>query len=131
MQQWLSSVLIGGATVAFTASICLNALPIQQSASPAPASAAAPAAAPDAAELRPVINRYCVGCHNARTRTADLALDTLDLNNVAANAETWEKVVQKLNGNLMPPGGRPRPDAATSKKLVSYLETSLDNAAER
>ena len=30
----------------------------------------------------------------------------------------------------MPPPGRPRPDQATLKNLLSYLETSLDRAAE-
>src|SRR5204863_4226960 len=45
---------------------------------------------------------------------------------VGDNPELWEKVVQKLQGNLMPPQGRPRPDAAAYSGFLSYLETSLD-----
>lgn len=57
-----------------------------------------------------VLRRYCVGCHNQRTLTAGLALDTADLANVGAHADLWEGVVRKLRAGLMPPAGRPRPD---------------------
>ena len=57
--------------------------PAPQTQAPAPAAplTAAPAAAASATAL---VGKYCVSCHNARTRTADLALDALDLANVAA-----------------------------------------------
>ena len=38
--------------------------------------------------------------------------------------------MRKLRTGLMPPDGRPRPDAATYASLVSHLETALDRAAE-
>jgi Protein of unknown function (DUF1592)/Protein of unknown function (DUF1588)/Protein of unknown function (DUF1585)/Protein of unknown function (DUF1587)/Protein of unknown function (DUF1595) len=56
-------------------------------------------------------------------------LDKLDLDNVAANAETWEKVVRKLRVGAMPPLGMPRPDRATMDSLAASIETSLDRAA--
>ena len=68
---------------------------------------------------RALLNRYCVTCHNAKLRTGGLALDTPDAENVAKDAETWEKVVAKLRAGEMPPPGLPRPDAATSTALVS------------
>src|SRR6185503_5438688 len=52
---------------------------------------------------RATLDRYCVTCHNSRTRTGGLALDTLDVTRVAADAETWEKVVRKIRGRMMPP----------------------------
>ena len=76
-----------------------------------------------------VLQRYCVTCHNERLRTAGLALDQLDVANVAAHAEVWEKVVGKLRSRTMPPAQRPRPDDATYDSLATYLETSLDRAA--
>ena len=48
---------------------------------------------------------YCVGCHNARTRTAGLDLASLDIDNAPAHAEIWEKVVRKLRTGAMPPAG--------------------------
>ena len=56
-------------------------------------------------------------------------LDKLDLDNVGANAETWEKVVRKLRVGAMPPLGMPRPDRATMDSLAASIETSLDRAA--
>jgi len=76
-----------------------------------------------------VLRRYCVGCHNQRTLTAGLALDTADLANVGAHADLWEGVVRKLRGGLMPPAGRPRPDEATYDALASWLERELDRTA--
>jgi cytochrome c5 len=83
------------------------------------------AAEPD----RAVIDKYCVTCHNARTNTAGLALDSVDLADVAANRDLLEKVVRKVGAGAMPPAGMPRPDATTRRALVSSLEESLDRAA--
>ena len=81
-------------------------------------------ASPDRATL----DRYCVTCHNSTTRTGGLALDTLDVTRVAADAETWEKVVRKIRGRMMPPPGLPRPDDATYDALSAHLEEALDRA---
>ena len=86
-------------------------------------------AAPVVSPQRATLNRYCVTCHNEKLRTADLLLDKADIENIAASAETWEKVVRKLRARAMPPVGMPRPDEATYKTLQSYLETGLDRAA--
>jgi len=76
-----------------------------------------------------MLRRYCVGCHNERTLTAGLALDTVDLAGVGEHAELWEKVVRKLRAGLMPPAGRPRPDEATNDGLAAWLEAELDQAS--
>ena len=79
--------------------------------------------------VRPVLNRYCVGCHNERLRTAGLALDTLDPARVGDHPDAWEKVVRKLRTGAMPPAGRRRPDAAAYDTVASALENALDLAA--
>jgi len=78
---------------------------------------------------RPVLDRYCVTCHNQKLKTAGLMLDQLDLAHVGEHAEQWEKVVRKLRAGMMPPSGMPRPDAATYEALTVALETELDRAA--
>src|SRR4030095_2517460 len=75
-----------------------------------------------------VLKQYCITCHNERLRTGDLTLDSLDLTNVAANAETWEKVVRKLRTGSMPPVGARRPEEATYHSLIGWLESELDRS---
>lgn len=76
-----------------------------------------------------LLNWYCVTCHNDKLRTAGLVLNPADLDHVAGTAETWEKVVRKLQAGAMPPAGAPKPDAAAANALRSYLEAELDRAA--
>ena len=96
-----------------------------------PASSAAQAPRqPDVAEYGRALGRYCVACHNERLATAGLLLDRVDIAHVGRDPAVWEKVVRKLRTGLMPPDGRPRPDAATYAGLVAHLETALDRAAQ-
>lgn len=78
---------------------------------------------------RAVLDQYCVACHNDVLLTAGFSLQRLDVNNVGAGAETWEKVLRKLKSRAMPPSGMPRPDTATYDAFAGYLESSLDASA--
>jgi hypothetical protein len=77
---------------------------------------------------RAFLDQYCVGCHNARTQTADLMLDGMDLGRIEEKAEVWEKVVRKLRAGMMPPYGARRPDAGTIEKFTASLEGELDRS---
>jgi mono/diheme cytochrome c family protein len=89
---------------------------------------AAPRRAP-AAHHQATIQKYCAGCHNDRAQAGGFTLDHLDIANVTADPEAWEKVVRKLRTGAMPPAGLPRPDEAGYRSLAAWLETSLDAAA--
>ena len=82
----------------------------------------------EATAAQALLDRYCVTCHNARLRTADLALDGAGLADVGGHADLWERVLRKLHGRVMPPVGRPRPGEAEYERLTSYLEAELDGA---
>jgi mono/diheme cytochrome c family protein len=97
----------------------LNAQPPQEA-------AAATTASPDATFL----TQYCIGCHNQRAKVAGLALDTLDLSKVGADAETWEKVVKKIRTGMMPPSGARRPERTALDGFATNLEQRLDTAAD-
>ena len=49
---------------------------------------------------------------------------------VVADAKVWERAIRKLRGHLMPPPGNDQPDASTTRQLISWLEGSLDEAAQ-
>jgi Protein of unknown function (DUF1592)/Protein of unknown function (DUF1588)/Protein of unknown function (DUF1587)/Protein of unknown function (DUF1585)/Protein of unknown function (DUF1595) len=90
---------------------------------------AARTAAPPVAPERALVDKYCVTCHNQRVKTAGLMLDVLDLSDPASGAQTWEKVIRKVRGGLMPPVGMPHPEKAALTGLASFLESSIDKAA--
>ena len=79
--------------------------------------------------LETTLTRYCVSCHNDRLRTADLSLVGLDLADVGAHSEVWERVVAKLRTRAMPPVGRARPDLAIYERLSGWLEAEIDRVA--
>jgi hypothetical protein len=85
--------------------------------------------AQNAPDYRAILDRYCAGCHNEKSKIAGLTFDYIDLNNIPASADIWEKVIRKVRVGMMPPQGLPRPDAATRDALVSGLQTTLDRAA--
>src|SRR5262245_37183336 len=65
-----------------------------------------------------VIQQYCLGCHNAKLKTAGLVLDTADIERTEINPDLWEKVTRKFRTAEMPPSGRPRPDTATYRAVT-------------
>ena len=83
-----------------------------------------------AAEPAEVVNKYCVTCHNDKARTGGLSLEHADFADIPKGPETWEKAIRKVRAGMMPPVGAARPEAATLGALATFLETSLDRAAE-
>ena len=91
-------------------------------------SVAAPASHTAAAQ-KALVDRYCVACHNTRTKAGGLVLDGADLASVPREAEMWERVIRKVRAGMMPPAGSPRPDAASHAGLAGFLESEIDRAA--
>jgi mono/diheme cytochrome c family protein len=87
------------------------------------------AKSPAVAAERALVDQYCVGCHNSDAKTANLALDELDMAHLGDHAEVAEKVVRKLRAGMMPPAGLPRPDVAKREELISWMESELDHSA--
>ena len=96
-------------------------------AEPAPAVSAKPVTA--ASTPKEIVDHYCIGCHNQRLRTGGLVLDTVDFNQVAANAAIFEKVVHKVGTGMMPPVGAKHPDWDVRRALVTKLQAELDRNA--
>ncbi len=78
-----------------------------------------------------VVDGYCLDCHNAAEQVGDLNLEARSVDEVAADAETWEKVIRKLRAGLMPPAdGGPTLDREARNELVAFLESEIDRNAE-
>jgi hypothetical protein len=87
--------------------------------------AATGAAAAD--QHREMLDTYCFTCHNSAVKAGGVALDALSLQNAANDAKTWEKVLRKLRGRLMPPPGNPQPPQQEIDSFSSWMESTLDS----
>jgi mono/diheme cytochrome c family protein len=76
-----------------------------------------------------VVNKYCLGCHNAKLKTAGMVLEGLDVTQAPNDAAVWEKVLHKIRTAEMPPRGLPRPTPEQYTAFASSLEETLDSAA--
>src|SRR6202171_2391107 len=129
-QKSLTLMMTGGSIalimmISATISATLSPTQAETPASTPPAATSATAATP----ARELVGTYSVTCHNERVKTANLALDKADTEQVFNSSETWEKVVVTLRRRSMPPPGARRPDNATYDRVASWLESELDRAA--
>ncbi len=95
------------------------------------AAAAPPAAAPHADPSHgnwKTVQTFCFECHNTDDWAGGVAFDSMSADGIPEDAKIWEQAVRKLRGGMMPPPGHKRPDNAAIKNLVSYLESTLDDA---
>jgi hypothetical protein len=78
-----------------------------------------------------VVDRYCLDCHNAAEQAGELNLAAHSFDALAADAETWEKVIRKLRAGLMPPAdGGLELEREARAELVAFLENEIDRHAE-
>ena len=96
------------------------ALPAQD---PAPAQ-------PYQEQVRPYLRRYCFTCHNAKVKTAGVAIEPLlNASSLESHAEVWEKALRKMRTGEMPPPGAPRPLPAATHGVVELVSGELDRLA--
>ena len=73
-----------------------------------------------------MLQTYCTKCHNSEDWAGGVAFDTMNAGAVGDDAKIWEEAIIKLRGGLMPPPGKPQPDAATRQAFVHATEDFLD-----
>ena len=77
-----------------------------------------------------VVRAMCLDCHNASDQVAGLNLEALNIDEAAAHAETWEKVIAKLRAGLMPPAdGGPTLEPEARHALVAWVANEIDRNA--
>jgi hypothetical protein len=82
-------------------------------------------------KMSALIAKYCQECHNSVDWSGGLALDVMSLGDIPGDAKTWETVVRKLRGRMMPPPTKEQPSQANVDQLVAFVEGRLDAHAEK
>src|SRR3989442_571608 len=66
--------------------------------------------------IRPLLNEYCLKCHSTEKHKGDLDLERFSsLNEVKRHPKVWQRVVEQLADNEMPPKDKPQPTPAEKK----------------
>jgi len=117
------------ARVVLITSLVFSMAAVKGAVPPAEGSQGARAEAPGPPVQWGLLKERCEKCHNSEDWAGGVAFDTLSPEDIAADAETWEKAVRKLRGRLMPPPGNPQPDPKTIDSFVHWMEGELDAAA--
>jgi hypothetical protein len=81
-------------------------------------------------DLTPVVQQYCVVCHNDASMTGNLSLASFEVENATDAPETSERVIRKLRAGMMPPAGMKRPGGDTLQALAVVLEEQMDELFE-
>ena len=109
-------------------SLAQKRLDIRRSPAPAGISKTRVADVSVSSSMAPVLERYCVRCHNAGNRSGGLDLVSLNERHVAENTGLWEQVVRRLLAKRDPPAGAPWPDDETYRAVTARLQQALDAA---
>lgn len=78
-----------------------------------------------------LVDQYCSDCHNPEQKSGSMTLTDLDFGHPEKNIDLVEKVIRKTGVSMMPPPGKPRPDAATMKLFTASLASNMDAYAAK
>lgn len=83
-----------------------------------------------ATAVRPLVAKYCLGCHSAKLKKGSLDLERFaTANDVRRDLKVWQQVIEQLEAGEMPPANRPQPTAEERKTLIAWARTVLDAEA--
>ena len=84
-----------------------------------------------ARDIKPVLKQFCLNCHSTEKQEGDLDLERFSvLADVRKAPRVWQKVVEMLDTNEMPPKeSKPQPSASQKKQLRSWVERYLNSEA--
>ncbi|MDQ3625193.1 MAG: DUF1587 domain-containing protein, partial [Verrucomicrobiota bacterium] len=78
------------------------------------------------ADVKPLLQQFCLDCHNPEKQRGDFDLTSyLENDKLHENRKVWEKVVEVVDSREMPPGKKPQPSEAQRETLVRFIEGQL------
>ena len=82
---------------------------------------------PASAEIRPLLEKYCLDCHNEDKQKGDVDLTHFGSSqNVVKEFKLWQTMLQQVEEEEMPPK-KPLPNAAEREEIVAFLKKGIDS----
>lgn len=83
-----------------------------------------------AGTVRPLLRRYCLGCHSAQVKKGGLDLERFATpDDIRRDVKPWLGVLEQVQAGQMPPTGMPQPTSAERKRLLDWVRGFLDAEA--
>ena len=83
------------------------------------------------AQVRPLLKRYCLRCHNADEMKSGIRLDPLNGKLPDKHLFLWKDVLKQVAGSAMPPEDEPQPTAEQRRFLATWIRTAMAAATAR
>ena len=91
---------------------------------------AAPEPQTDFATIRPLVQKYCLGCHSTKLKKGSLDLERFAaVADVRKDLKVWQQTIEMLETGEMPPKEKPQPTADERKQLIAWIKGFLDAEA--
>ena len=82
--------------------------------------------------VKPLIQKYCVQCHNGKDANPDVDfLKTMQSQEVGTVFEIWESAVKQLRAGTMPPDTEPQPTQEERKRVIAWFDDFVQNIEAR
>ncbi|MCH2129629.1 MAG: DUF1592 domain-containing protein [Pirellulaceae bacterium] len=79
-------------------------------------------------DVRPLLEQWCVRCHNVDKRMSGIRLDHLDGQMASEQLFLWENVLEQLSEETMPPEDEPQPSTEQRQQLIHWIQTGMTAA---
>ena len=81
--------------------------------------------------VRPIVQKYCLGCHSTKAKKGSLDLERFGtLDDIRGDVKVWQGIIEQIEAGEMPPKDKPQPTEAEKKQLLAWIRTFLDTEAK-
>src|SRR5882672_1678827 len=78
-------------------------------------------------DIKPLLNQYCFTCHGNGKHKGDVTLDKFSTwNEVQADKQTWQTVMDVLGQGIMPPEEKPQPAKKDKDLIAAWAAEAMD-----
>ena len=83
------------------------------------------------AQVQPLLQKYCLRCHNADNMKSGIRVDQLDGSLQDRHLFLWRDIGKQLDEAAMPPADEPQPTKEEHEFLSKWIEQALNVARSR